>query len=66
MANKQDFYSKLEDIVMNRVLSLEHENTQLKSELAYAKAKLEVYERIATISNSKSTLGFGPPKEGGN
>lgn len=54
-------YEKIESIVMNKVFELENENTQLKMELSTAKAKLEVYERIASISNSKNTLGFGPP-----
>ena len=61
-------YDKIEQIVMEKVFTLESENVQLKTELAYVKAKLEVYERIASISNSKTTLGFGPPlrDEGGN
>lgn len=54
-------YLKIESIVMERVFSLENENAQLKQELAYANAKLSVYERLATISNEKTTLGFGPP-----
>ena len=54
-------YEKIENIVMGRMYELENENIQLKNELALAKAKLEVYERIANISNSKTTLGFGPP-----
>lgn len=54
-------YNKIESIVMERVFTLENENAQLRSELAHAKAKLEVYERLATISNEKTTLGFGPP-----
>lgn len=54
-------YEKIESIVMNKVFELENENTQLKMELSTAKAKLEVYERIASISDSKNTLGFGPP-----
>lgn len=58
---KEDTYNKIENIVMNRVFSLESENAQLKNDLAIANAKLEVYERIASISNSKTTLGFGPP-----
>ena len=63
-----DVYSKIESIVMQRVFDLENENIQLKNELATAKAKLEVYERIASISNAKTSLGFGPPIErnGGN
>ena len=53
---------------MEKVISLEAENTQLKSELAYTRAKLDVYERISSITDSKGTLGFGPPiiKEGGD
>lgn len=68
MATKKDAYEKLENIVMERVFSLENENAQLKQELITAKAKLGVYERIATITDSKNTLGFGPPitQEGGN
>lgn len=64
---KEDAYNKIEQIIMDRVFTLESENSQLKTELAYTKAKLEVYERIASVSNSKISLGFGPPtnKEGG-
>ena len=54
-------YEKIENIVMNRVFMLENENAQLKNELAVAKAKLEVYERLANISGTKTQLGFGPP-----
>ena len=57
---REDTYAKLERIVMEKVLTLELENAQLKNQLAIAQAKLDVYERIATISNSKTTLGFGP------
>lgn len=65
---KESAYEKIENIVMERVFLLENENTQLRQELATAKAKLSVYERITTITNSKNTLGFGPPitQEGGN
>ena len=65
---KENAYNKIEQIVTEKIFSLENENTQLKSELAYAKAKLEVYERIASISNPKTVLGFDPPlrREGGN
>ena len=68
MATKKDAYEKLENIVIERVFSLENENAQLRQELTTARAKLSVYERIATITNSKNTLGFGPPitQEGGN
>ncbi len=63
-----DAYNKIESIVMERLIVLEAENAQLKQDLAMAQAKLEIYERIATVSDSKITLGFGPPisKEGGN
>lgn len=65
---KENAYEKIENIVMEKVFLLENENAQLKQELASARAKLSVYERIATITNSKATLGFGPPitQEGGN
>lgn len=56
-------YTKIESIVMEKVFTLEAENSQLRSELALAKAKLEVYERIATVTGTKSSLGFGPPIE---
>lgn len=59
--NKNDAYAKLEALVMEKVFSLENENAQLKNDLAVAQAKLEIYERIATVSDSKVTLGFGPP-----
>lgn len=60
-------YNKIESIVMNRVFVLENENAQLRNELAVAKAKLDVYERLANISGTKTQLGFGPPldREGG-
>lgn len=54
-------YDKIERIVMDRVFSLETENAQLKSQLVTAQAKLEVYERLASISGAKTALGFGPP-----
>ena len=54
-------YDKIEDIVMNRVFTLENENTQLKNELLVAKAKLEVYERLANITGVKTQLGFSKP-----
>lgn len=52
---------------MEKLFTLEAENSQLKTELAIANAKLEIYERIASVSDSKVQLGFGPPimKEGG-
>ncbi len=64
---KENAYEKIENIVLEKVFSLENENTQLRQELASAKAKLSVYERLATITNAKTTLGFGPPitQEGG-
>mgnify|MGYP003549366279 FL=1 len=54
-------YNKIESIVMERVFSLENENAQLKNDLAIARAKLDVYERLANISGDKTQLGFGPP-----
>ena len=54
-------YNKIENIVMERVFSLENENAQLRNDLAIAQAKLEVYERLANISGDKIQLGFGPP-----
>ena len=54
-------YSKIENIVMERVFSLENENAQLRNDLAVAQAKLDVYERLANISGDKTQLGFGPP-----
>lgn len=54
-------YAKIEAIVMEKVFTLEAENAQLHNELAMAKAKLEIYERIASVSDSKVQLGFGPP-----
>lgn len=61
-------YNKIENIIMERVFSLENENTQLRNDLAVAQAKLDVYERLTNISGDKTQLGFGPPisKEGGN
>ena len=58
---KENVYNKLENIIMEKVFSLETENAQLKQDLATARAKLSVYERIANISDSKISLGFGPP-----
>lgn len=57
----QEIYDKIESIIMEKVFALENENAELKNNLALAQAKLDVYERIANISNSKTTLGFGPP-----
>ena len=63
-----DVYKKVYKIVTEKMCTLEGqvnalqaENTQLKNELAIANAKLEIYDRIASISDSKATLGFGPP-----
>lgn len=60
---KNENFDKIENIIMEKVFTLEDENTRLRNELAIANAKLEVYERLATISDSKLSLGFGPPKE---
>lgn len=54
-------YAKIESLVMEKVFVLEAENTQLRTDLAIANAKLEIYERIASVSDSKVQLGFGPP-----
>lgn len=64
---KEDAYSRIEQLVMEKIVTLESENARLRAELSYSNAKLEVYERLATITDSKATLGFGPPisKEGG-
>ena len=71
----EDTYKKIYKIVTEKVNTLETqvdtlkvENTQLKRDLDMANARLEVYERLATISDSKISLGFGPPiqREGGN
>lgn len=56
-------YDRIEQMVVEKVITLENENAQLRSELAYANAKLSVYERIATVSDTKTQLGFGPPIE---
>ena len=61
-SKKDNAYDKIESIVMNRIFVLENENVQLKNELAVAKAKLDVYERLANISGTKTQLGFGPPQ----
>lgn len=62
-AYEKNAYDKIEQLVYGRLYELENENAQLRSELTTAKAKLEVYERIATVTGSKSSLGFGPPIE---
>lgn len=70
-----DVYKKIYKLITEKinelektVNTLENENTHLKTELAVKNAKLEVYERLATISGVKNTLGFGPPtpREGDN
>lgn len=60
-------YAKIENLVREKVFVLEAENAQLRTDLAMANAKLEIYERIASVSDSKVQLGFGPPisREGG-
>lgn len=60
-------YEKIENIVMGKMYELENENAQLKQDLTIAKAKLEIYERLANVSGTKTQLGFGPPldREGG-
>lgn len=65
MANNKEVYDKIEDIVRNRLMVLESENARLRHELAIAQAKLDVYDRIASVSDSQRTIGFGPPIRGG-
>ena len=59
--NTNNAYNKIEALVMEKILVLEAENAQLRTDLAMAQAKLEIYERIASVSDSKVQLGFGPP-----
>jgi len=68
-------YKKVYNIVTEKVTILEenlnalkNENMRLKNELAIANAKIDVYERITSVSDSKTALGFGPPirREEGN
>ena len=61
MASKNEIYSRIEDLIRDKIFVLEKENSQLKQDLALAQAKLEVYERLANISGTKAQLGFGPP-----
>lgn len=63
VSNKDKAYDRIEQMVVEKIITLENENAQLRSELAYANAKLSVYERIATVSDTKTQLGFGPPIE---
>ena len=59
--DRPDPYTKIEQLVIGKIYELESENAQLKQELTIAKAKLEIYERLANISGNKAQLGFGPP-----
>ena len=61
MASKNEIYDRIEDLIRDKIFVLEKENSQLKQDLALAQAKLEVYERLASISGTKAQLGFGPP-----
>ena len=61
MPSKNEVYNRIEDLVRDKICVLEKENSQLKQDLALAQAKLEVYERLASISGAKAQLGFGPP-----
>ena len=60
MATRNDEYDKIEQLVREKICNLETENADLKQQLALANAKLEVYERIANISNRETSVGFGP------
>lgn len=68
MATRNDEYDKIEQLVREKIYNLETENADLKQKLALANAKLEVYERVASVSNRETSIGFGPPirNEGGN
>ena len=55
---RENPYKELEHIVMEKVFSLENENTQLRQELAIAQAKLSIYEKLTNVSDSKMALGF--------
>lgn len=59
--NRSRAYDKIEKIVMEKVIILENENAELKRELTLAQAKLEVYDRLASVSNSERAIGFGRP-----
>ena len=61
-------YDKIEQLVREKIYNLEQENADLKQKLALANAKLEVYERVANVSNRETSIGFGPPirNEGGS
>ena len=61
MATHNEALDKLENIVMGKLYELEQENADLKQKLALANAKLEVYERVASVSNRETSIGFGPP-----
>ena len=66
--NHNNEYDKIEQLVREKIYNLKQENTDLRQKLALANAKLEVYERIANISNRETSIGFGPPirNEGGS
>lgn len=68
MATRNDEYDKIEQLVREKIYNLETENADLKQKLALVNAKLEVYERVASVSNRETSIGFGPPirNEGGN
>lgn len=66
MSKKTSYNEKIENIIMERVYKLEEENEKLRFQLTAIQAKLEVYERIANLTDKDRSIGFGPPiiKEG--
>lgn len=59
MENKE--YEALKQLVTDRIYQLESANQELRIKLSVAQAKLEVYERLISISDSKISLGFETP-----
>lgn len=60
MAIHSNEYDKIEQLVREKIYNLETENADLKQQLALAQAKLEIYERIDSITNRDISIGFGP------
>lgn len=66
MSKKTSYNEKIENIIMERVYKLEEENEKLRFQLTAIQAKLEVYERIANLTDKDRSIGFESPiiKEG--
>ena len=66
MSKKTSYNEKIENIIMERVYKLEEENEKLRFQLTAIQGKLEVYERIANLTDKDRSIGFEPPiiKEG--